>query len=258
MYHIAICDSDKSFVSYIKKFLLQAGGEMEIKLKIYEYRSGEALIQSLEKNIYYDLLMADVRMEGMDGYAAAGIFRKKFPHAVLVVCSELRPSVQVFKVKPFRYLLKWSRETELLHEIKEILQEVERVCQEPFLFRHYRHNLVKVKVKNILYIENAKRGSKIVIHPKSDDAWDGELLLIDDKLSELEGFLDNDFAFPHSSYIVNLNYVKKLGKNEVYLDNGEILSVSRKYHKKFREALEESASKWSHNYGSVENWKSDR
>ncbi len=44
MYHIAICDDDKVFISYIKKILNQAKGNKQYQFKMFEFCSGEELV----------------------------------------------------------------------------------------------------------------------------------------------------------------------------------------------------------------------
>ena len=59
-------------------------------------------------------------------------------------------------------------------------------------------------------------------------------ILVDDKLEELVTKY-YEFAFAHSSYIINIDHIVKIVGNEVYLDNDERLSVSRTYQKEFRQ-----------------------
>ena len=83
MYHIAICDDSREYISYIKSMLDEAKGDKNIDFKIYEFMSGEELVLNLDRGIDYDLLILDMQLGGMDGDEAAEIFRKKFPYAVL-------------------------------------------------------------------------------------------------------------------------------------------------------------------------------
>ena len=55
MYHVAICDDDKVFISYIRKILNQARGTNQYQFKIYEFYSGEELVSSLDTSIHIDL-----------------------------------------------------------------------------------------------------------------------------------------------------------------------------------------------------------
>lgn len=240
MYHVAICDDDKVFISYIKKILKQANNKEKIELKIYEFVSGEDLVRSLEKHIHWDLLILDLQLGGMDGDKTAAIFRKKFPDVVLVFCSGTRqPTVRSFKATPFRYLLKSYSEIQFVNEMKEILREVERNLREIFIIGHYRNNSIKVKIRNIMYIENAKRGSRIIVNSKSDEVNFEGPILVDEKLNELSSKYE-ELVFAHSSYIVNINHIENIKRNELLLDNGESLSISRSYLKIIREAFTKS------------------
>ncbi len=242
MYHVAICDDDKEFISYIKKIIKQAKGKRKYKIKIHEYYSGEELVQNLDGYIQYDLLILDMQLGGIDGDETARFFRKKFPDVVLVFCSGVRPpSVKSFKTTPFRYLLKSYSDKEFICEIQEILSEVEKNSKELCVIGHYRNNVIRVKIRNILYIENAKRGSRVIVCPKAEVANFESLILVDEKLLELsEKFVD--LVFAHSSYIVNINHVEYVNGNGLLLDSGESLSVSRLYQKTFREAFTKSVA----------------
>ena len=56
-------------------------------------------------------------------------------------------------------------------------------------------------------------------------------------LSELEAKLDEAFVRVGRSYLVNLNYVRRIGKTELILNTGEKLLVPRGSYKKLNEAF---------------------
>lgn len=239
MYHIAICDDSKEFISYCKGILQEAKGDKNIEFQIYEFISGEELICNLERGIHYNLLILDMQLGGIDGDETAQIFRERFPSAVLVFCSGVcQPTIQSFKATPFRYLLKQQTHQELLNTMKEILNEVEKKFDEPFIMAHYRWSIHMVKLNNILYIENAKRGGRIVLYPKCEESKYGEKLLVDKKpeqlLPELEPF---GFALAQSAYLVNMNHIELLHTEDFEFDNGEIMKIARAYKKSFRNAF---------------------
>ena len=97
MYHMAVCDDDKVFISYIRKIFSKANGTNQYQYKIYEFYSGEELISSLDTNKYFDLLILDMELGGIDGDETARKFREKFKDTVLVFCSGMRaPTVKSF------------------------------------------------------------------------------------------------------------------------------------------------------------------
>lgn len=234
MYNVAICDDDNVFISYIKNIINRAKGNKEWKCDFYEFTSGEKLLETLSENVYYDLLILDMELDGIDGDETARLFREKFKDTVLVFCSGVRaPSVRTFKATPFRYLLKSYSNTQMICEIKEIFEEVEKRAYKQYIIGHYRSNIIKVNVRNILYIENAKRGSRIIVCKDSEESKFEGQILVDDKLETIaEKF--SDLVWAHSSYIININHIDKIINNEACLDSGESLSVSRPYQKNLR------------------------
>lgn len=240
MYHVAVCDDDKVFVSYIREILSRAKGTNQYQFQIYEFYSGEELVNGLDANMHLDLLILDMELGGIDGDETARIFREKFKDTVLVFCSGVRaPTVKSFKVTPYRYLLKSYSDAQFVCEMKEILSEIEKKSKEEYIVGHYRSNMIRINIKDILYAENAKRGSKITVcHDCEAAKFEGQIL-VDDKLDALVNKY-YEFAFAHNSYIINIRHIEKIIGNEVYLDNHECLSVSRTYQKEFRQIFTKS------------------
>lgn len=234
MYHVAICDDDKIFVSYIKNIIKKANRNKYLQCEFFEFTSGEELLSTISETVYYDLLILDMQLGGIDGDETARLFREKFKETVLVFCSGIRaPSVKSFKATPFRYLLKSYSDMQMICEIKDIFEEVEKRTHKKYIIGHYRSNIIKVCVQNILYIENAKRGSRIIVCKDSEESKFEGQILVDDKLYTLaEKF--SELVWAHSSYIININHVDKIINNEVHLDSGESLPVSRPYQKNLR------------------------
>lgn len=239
MYHIAVCDDSKEYIAYIKGMLNEAKGDKNIEFKIYEFMSGEELVRNLDRGIDYDLLILDMQLGGMDGDETAEIFRKKFPYAVLVFCSGVsQPTIKSFKATPFRYLLKQQTYKELVETMKDILDEVEKNSKEPTITAHYRWATLRIKLSNILYIENSKRGGKVVVCAGCEEAKYEEKLLVDEKPEELLGKYEQyGFALIQSSCLVNMNHIEVLRTEDFIFDNGEIMKIARTYQKSFRDAF---------------------
>ena len=121
-------------------------------------------------------------------------------------------------------------------EIKEILNEVRKKLklQKKYIMGHYRNNVIKVDIQNILYIENAKRGSKVTVCKDCIESEFNAPILVDEKLEMLikKHF---ELVFAHRSYIINMVHIEKIVHNLAFLDNGEQLSISRTYQKHIRE-----------------------
>ncbi len=247
MYHIAICDDCKEYIMYLRDIFKDIEKESNIDYKIYEYDSGEELVRNLDRGIKFDLLILDMQLGGMDGDETAKIFRKRFPYAVLVFCSGVRqPTIRSFKATPFRYILKQQKRREIIETIQEVMAEVEQNSAEPFIMAHYRWAVQKIKLKNILYIENSKRGGRIVVCPDCKEAKFEDKLLVDKKPEKLSRELEEyGFALSQSTYLVNMDHIEVIRVDDFVFDTGEIFKIARAYQKSFKEAF---AKRFSNKY----------
>ncbi len=234
MYHIAICDDDAGFRRKIK-LLFERAGMHEREVRYYEYASGEELHMHLAEHIPYDLLILDMEMGEMDGHAAARLFRKAYPSAVLVFCTgKVAPSPESFKFTPYRYLMKQFTDAKMIGELREVMQRLQEEREYPELIGRKEAEYISVSAKDILYISNRKNGSTLYVYREGRT----EEYLSNKKLKEhYEELWRHGFEYAHNSYIVNLAHVKKLRRTELVLADGAVLSISRSKAKKFQEAF---------------------
>lgn len=126
------------------------------------------------------------------------------------------------------------------------MAEVEKNSSEPFIMAHYRWAVQKIKLKNILYIENSKRGGRIAVCPNCEEAKFEEKLLVDKKPEELAKELEEyGFALSQSTYLINMNHIEVIHVDDFVFDTGEIFKIARAYQKSFKEAF---AKRFSNKY----------
>ena len=244
MYNIILCDDNKEYINFLKEVVLKSGPD-GMQVKFYEFLDGESLTEYIEMHdIKFDLLILDMLLPGIDGDEVAHSFRKMFPNAVLVFCSGvMKPTDRSFKTMPYRFLYKEYTMDRMLSEMKEIVNKMLENKVEPIVSPHNYSTIYRLRLDEILYIEAAKRGSRINLCPDAAKEYkvNGDLLS-DKKVSEyyeeLKGF---GFAYAHNSYIVNLKYVRCITGNELEFirwDNEQFpkrLTVSRTRIKEIKE-----------------------
>ncbi|MCI5729927.1 MAG: LytTR family DNA-binding domain-containing protein [Eubacterium sp.] len=239
MYKIAICDDDANYISYMEEVIRRTGCEQH-QIEFYEFTSGEEFVKEMKNLEFCNLLILDMQMEGMDGYATAQQFRKEYPDSVLVFCSGVVfPSDESFKTTPYRFLQKSYDDDKMLIEVKAVIEKMIQSSDVPYIVGRNHNNVVKLRPNHILYIENCKRGSEIHIREDYKDYAFEDKITTHMKLAELlETLKDYGFVYAHNSYIVNLKYVVKLKSDGVLkLINGCELNVSRSRMPEFRKAL---------------------
>lgn len=251
MYNIILCDDNKEYIEYLKVVILKSGLE-ETQVNFHEFADGEMFAEYLDcLEVKCDLLILDMQLPGMDGDEVAEIFRKRFPGTILVFCSGIyKPTDRSFKAMAYRYLYKEYTDEKMVSEMREVIEKMKSHKAEPVIIVHNYFKQMKLKLDEILYIELARRGSRINVCPDVDLRDMNGDLLSNEKLSDLYELLkDFGFAYAHNSYIVNLKYVKKILADELAFVKWENekyerrLSVSRTKIKELKKAYAKELGK---------------
>ena len=228
MYKVAICDDDKSYIQNIKAAIYEYR-KLRNKIDFYEYCSGEELLQ--QADILHDLIFMDMQMPGMDGNNTAKRLRETNKEAILVFCTNYAyPTPEAFKVQPFRYIMKDLHNKMLKEEMGDILEEMCKKLKKDYLAVTRDGGLIKVPLKDILYISIIKRGSIIYL----DTERGVHKVTCREKLRDLYYKIQEDgFEYAHNSYIVNLSNIIGINKTLIVLKNQIELNISRSKKEQF-------------------------
>lgn len=225
MYTIAICEDEIIWQDKIKEMLNDLQKKIKISLKIDTYTSGEELLK--EDFNQYDILLLDIQMKGISGVEIAKSIRKVNENIQIVFLTALESSwAEGYAVKAYRYLLK-PIQVEEFHETMIGLIEAIKKNKNCIIIKS-DGEIKRIQIAQIKYL--AIEARKVIIH-----TWD-ETYKTTISLSEwnekLKGF---GFSNPHTSYLVNLKYVKHLDREKIILTDNEIIYVSQRKYKKFKE-----------------------
>lgn len=237
MYHIAICDDNKEFLDNIKE-VIESNPEYEPNTMFYRFRSGEELLGSSVET--YNLLILDMQMEQIDGFKTAVVVRRRNPDAVLAFCSgAVMPQPEHFEVQPYRYLLKKVDGEKMQKNISELLMEMKRRRKNHVIEITGDGKAYRVNVNDIVYVERLGRGSSFVVQQNEKDGTISHVeIQSNEKLVNwYQQLADDGFEFAHTSYIVNLQKITNVVKDDILMSNGQLLRISRtckqKFHEKF-------------------------
>lgn len=112
------------------KLLLNAEANLEV---IFEASQGEEVMDYLLSNEAADMLITDIHMEGMDGFALIKQVHASYPRMPIVVLSMVDDLVSVstvFKAGASGYLLKNTGLKELLFAINHVVDGQRYICAE--------------------------------------------------------------------------------------------------------------------------------
>ncbi len=186
-----------------------------------------------------DLLFLDVQMPECDGFDVLELLGSDLPPAIVFVTAYDHYALRAFEAGALDYLLKpfdnARFELALSRAKEKIRQGRERAPRPDRVAIKNAGELCFLKISEIDWIEAADYYACLHVGPKTH--------LLRRTLSDLEGDLDpNMFCRVHRSSIVNLERVRGLklrqdGEQEVLLDNGATIRLSRRYRKQLQERL---------------------
>ena len=176
------------------------------------------MFQAMQKKAP-EILLLDIDMPEISGMELAEqIFSSNMNTNVIFVTNRDDLVFQAIHYQPFRFIRKEKLNQELDEAICHLINKLEK--DEKMWEVQTKNGTEILALKNILYIESCKHYLRI-------RHMDGECEMRE-KISNLEKWMSNyGFVQTHRSYLVNVRYMKMVRANEVELDNGEILSVSR-------------------------------
>jgi DNA-binding NarL/FixJ family response regulator len=120
--YIAIVDDHTLFRSGVAALMAEFD-ELEV---LFEAENGEQLQQALAKHKAPDVVLMDINMPVMDGYASAKWMKQHYPKTRILALSMFEDDkavIQMLKCGAGGYVLKESRPRELLEAIKTIHQK---------------------------------------------------------------------------------------------------------------------------------------
>lgn len=224
MIEIAICDDVREDAEMLLEYLKRTIYEIECDI----FPNG---IEFLDRGKEYDVVFLDYSMPGLSGEEVAVRLREKQTKSLLVFFTGSKePTPAIFRVRPFRYLLKDMSPVRLAYEVQEILKKCHERKIVHFIYAKAGSDLIKVPVQEITYIELAKHGC--IVHTMKE-GFSCQYTLRN-SLNEMDRKLgDSGFVRAHNSYIINLEHITRYEKNVVYLGDGIQLNISRAYRKRF-------------------------
>lgn len=212
--NIFILDDEEVIVDSLGSMLKSIGSDKD---NIYGYTDYRKFLEDI-KTKKCDILFMDIRLDDTNGIELIkenGIYLK---------------GTKLIYITGYDEYIEDVFETELVYLIKKPLSEekVEKAYLKAIEKINKENKVIvvktlketrKVKINEIYYIESDAR--LVNIHLKN------EVLVSYGKLSDMEEMLKGNFLRTHKSYLVNLERVKSYKHNQVILDNGKVIPISR-------------------------------
>ena len=222
---IAICDDQLECRQQAESAIRHCLKGTDLLIDVY--KDGSSFLRSSQKSPY-DVVFLDIEMPEMDGITLAKRLRKlQNDIPIIFLTSHIEFALEGYEVNALRYLTKPVNIVKL-HEVLSYV--ITQKQQQRVLWVKDDLCDKRIQIKDILYME--AQNQNILISTVADTY--SVRYNISDYEKELQ---QDDFFRVHRGYLVSLAHVKSVGKNEVHLDNGVTLPVSRTKEKALKEAL---------------------
>ncbi|MCO5496162.1 LytR/AlgR family response regulator transcription factor [Enterococcus innesii] len=224
-FKVAICDDVPLVTSVLENYL---AGFPSCIFECDCFNNGNRLKKMLKKDNYHIYLL-DIDLPDSSGIEIAREIRKYDLNAYIVFITSYQDYIQdVFEVNTFDYLLKPIDKENLFQTIERILIYIKN---DDTKFTYFKKNsCFFVAMKDIVYFE--KQGRYVVLYTQQ---YSDKFIMTTGKLLEK---LNKNFVQIHTSYIINLNFLKRIKGDQIFLDIDPLsssivstLRVSRKYKK---------------------------
>lgn len=223
MISIAICEDMTTVQTEIENFIIDMLPDCPVEV----FSSGEELLSFLDREkTSFSIYFMDISLPGISGIETAATIRKNDPYALIVYVTDYREYVyEVFETLPFRFITKPIKKDTFCQVLRDALNYLDSSTR---LFHfHIERNQYQIPFQEIIYFESSLR--QVTLYTaKNCYKFYGKLR---DILPVLDDLL---FVQNHISYIVNMEYIQCLKDTEIMLRTGEILPVSRRFHKPVR------------------------
>lgn len=216
---VAICDDEKIFFEQMEYLLKQ----IETVSRIDKYDDIDILHANLEKETY-DMIFMDIAWKGKEdtGVQFAASINDRYPNIQIVFMTafsdKYAESIFFEKVNLCGYLIKPIKIQNLRFLVEKARKNMMHNQEEKILIK-LKGNTQNVLLSDILYLES--QGHQLYIYTKT------EKILMYKKLDEFEEQMNTSFVRIHKSYLVNMNYIKRIERTRLTLHNGTELAISK-------------------------------
>lgn len=221
--NIGICDDESIQVELFFKYVENWAIKNNRKVNIETFNSAESFHFKWLENKTYDILLLDIEMPGQNGVELAKTIRKKDKDInIIFITARSEFIAEGYEVEAINYLLKPLSEDRLYKCLDRAVEKIPE--KETRILVDIEGETVSIKEKDILFLESLAHNIEIQTRNKTYNTRMN--------LSDIEKDLNQDaFIKNHRSYIVNLLHIKRIGKEEIELDNGDNIPMSRRRYK---------------------------
>ena len=208
-YRIGICDDEISTCSEIEKCIQQRFRNKSDSVEVFVWNSAESFINDVPEKTDLDILFLDIELPEKNGVDVGYYIRESMMNVgmhIIYISSKTSYALDLFDIHPYNFFVKPLSCEKICSEIEKLLQ----LDRQDKRFFTYIYNKSQYKV---LYGNSEKR----------------DVGKLKQELNRLPVY----FVMVNQSIVVNIRHIKEFLLNEIVMDNGDYIAISKNYRKSF-------------------------
>lgn len=230
MYFIGLCDDEERELDIIEDFLTAYLESKELdEYRIERFQSAEELLERImEKEYNPDLLLLDIFMSGKTGVEAAEELRRQQCGTFIVFLTTSKEyALEAYGVDALQYLVKPLDRERFFHAMEIVFQQMKK-AEEQIVMKVAGGGIRQMKPDEIICCESQKNYQMLYLET--------EECRVRMTAKELWEMLEHFTQFRRCgrSYILNLNHVISVEKEEILMDNECRIFIPRNVSAEFK------------------------
>ncbi len=216
-YRIAICDDSHPDAEFVNTLLQGWAAQRGLELICELFSSAESFLFHYAEDKRWDMLLLDIEMGAMDGVTMAKRIRKDNETVQIVFITGYTDYIaEGYEVAALHYLVKPLRPEKLFAVLDRALEKHSQ--NERCLNLESGGEMLRIPFYEIRYLEVQQ--NYVTIHARQEHSCKRTL-------GEFEKELDQRFARVGRSLILNLKFIRRVTKTQVFLSDGTVLPLPR-------------------------------
>lgn len=224
---ILICDDEQEYlddiVKHVNQYLFDNGLFSEIKA----YTDSDEVLNDID---YYDIAFLDIEMNGKDGLYIGKQLKKVNPNIVLIYITAyehyLDDALDLGSIRFFDKPIDSQRFYKGFEKAVQKIDSAEIKCW----IQDVENGVDSLNTNDVIYVEIKGRKTLVVTRIRN--------YYSNDSLKTWKSRLNKSyFVSPHSSYIINANYITYFRKDHVILDSKYYIPVAYAKRAEFKKKI---------------------
>ncbi|MBG9981207.1 LytR/AlgR family response regulator transcription factor [Facklamia lactis] len=226
---IVLADDEAIQRKNMTRLIEQACQSLQVIPVIHQFKSGEAFLFALEEHPEWQIAFLDIEMDELNGMEVAHKICEQAPYLQIVFATAYAEyAVEGYQVNALDFLLKPIKCSAVKRVLAKYLMTVPKT-EKYFIVEDRQGQQHVIEMDELLSVEVNKRELRLNLGAQE--------FFISGTLANFKDQLDQRFVTPHRSYLVNLNHVESIGKDDIVLTNNERVPISRRLVKEIQKAF---------------------